>query len=102
MELMAAIKAIEAIPNTVNLTIYTDSSYVKNGITLWTKKWQSNGWKSSSGSSIKNQDLWNILIQLIVNRKIEWCWVKGHSDCMNNNNADFVARSAIVSSYMQD
>jgi ribonuclease HI len=101
MELMAAIGAIESIPNAVNLTIYTDSSYVKNGITSWIRRWQSNGWKSSSGSPIKNQDLWNRLSQIIEGRKIEWCWVRGHSDCMNNINADFIARSAIVSSYMK-
>jgi ribonuclease HI len=101
MELIAAIKAIEAIPNTVHISIYTDSSYVKNGITSWIKKWQINGWKSSSGSPIKNQDLWMRLSQLIAGRKIEWDWVKGHADCMNNNNADFIARSAIVSSYMK-
>jgi ribonuclease HI len=101
MELMAAIKSVEAIPNTVHMTVYTDSTYVKNGITSWVKKWQTNGWKSSSGSLVKNQDLWIKLSQLIADRKIEWCWVKGHSDCMNNNNADFIAKSAIVRSYMK-
>ncbi len=102
MELMAAIKSIESMPENVNLVLYTDSAYVKNGITVWIKNWKINNWKSSTGKPIKNQDLWENLSNVIQNHKIEWNWVKGHADCTNNNNADFIARSAIVSSYMED
>jgi ribonuclease HI len=102
MELKAAIEAIKTVPKNVAAVIYTDSTYVKNGITSWIKTWQRNNWKSSSGKAVKNQDLWEELLEVTSEKKVEWQWVKGHSDCLNNNNADFVARSAIVSSYMED
>lgn len=102
MELMAAIESVNHVPETVSATIYTDSTYVKNGITSWIKSWQSNNWRSTSGKPVKNQDLWIALAEAIKSKNIEWVWVKGHADCVNNNNADFVARSAIVTSYMEN
>ena len=102
MELMAAIESVRNTPNDVCATIYTDSTYVRNGITTWIKNWQANNWKSTSGKPVKNQDLWMALSEAIKTKHIEWVWVKGHSDCINNNNADFVARSAIVTSYMEN
>ncbi len=102
MELTAAIESVNHIPDGVFATIYTDSTYVKNGITSWIKGWQSNDWKSTSGKPVKNKDLWMALAEAIKSKNIEWVWVKGHADCLNNNNADFVARSAIVTSYMED
>ena len=102
MELMAAINAVKHTPDKVTATIYTDSAYVKNGITVWIQNWQKNNWKSSSGKPVKNQDLWIELSNAIKTKNIEWMWVKGHADCVNNNNADFVARSAIVSSFMEN
>ena len=102
MELMAAIKGIEAIPQNISIVLYTDSAYLKNGITSWIHNWKKNNWRSSSGKPVKNKDLWEQLSRVIQGRNIEWNWVKGHSDCTNNNNADFVARSAIVSSYMEN
>ena len=102
MELTAAIESVNHIPDGVFATIYTDSTYVKNGITSWIKSWQSNNWKSTSGKPVKNKDLWIALVEAIKSKSIEWVWVKGHADCLNNNNADFVARSAIVTSYMED
>ncbi len=102
MELMAAIESVNHVPETISATIYTDSTYVKNGITSWIKSWQSNNWKSASGKPVKNQDLWIALAEAIKSKNIEWVWVKGHADCINNNNADFVARSAIVSSCMEN
>lgn len=101
MELMAAIESVKNTPNDVYATIYTDSTYVKNGVTTWVKTWKNNNWRSTSGKSVKNQDLWTKLIEEVEKKHIEWVWVKGHADCVNNNNADFVARSAIVSSYME-
>lgn len=102
MELMAAIESVNHVPDTISATIYTDSTYVKNGITSWIKSWQNNNWKSASGKPVKNQDLWMALAEAIKTKDIEWVWVKGHADCVNNNNADFVARSAIVTSYMEN
>ncbi len=102
MELMAAIMAIKSMPHDIKMTIYTDSSYVKNGITLWVKNWKKNNWTLSNRKPVKNKDLWEELSELITNRTIEWIWVKGHADCINNNNADFIARSAIITSYMEE
>lgn len=101
MELMAAIESVKHTPEDVLATIYTDSTYVRNGITSWIKVWQANNWKSASGKPVKNQDLWMELAEVTKSKHIEWVWVKGHADCLNNNNADFVARSAIVTSYME-
>jgi ribonuclease HI len=102
MELMAAIMAIRTIPNYVRMDLYTDSTYVKNGITVWIKDWEKNNWMSSGKKPVKNKDLWLELGALSSGRDIEWIWVKGHSDCTNNNNADFIAKSAIVSLYMKE
>ncbi len=102
MELKAAIEAIKSLPSDIHMTIYTDSTYVKNGITMWIKNWKSNHWIAANGKPVKNKDLWAVLSEVVVDKNIEWVWVKGHSDCTNNNNADFVARSAIVTSYMEN
>ncbi|MDR3224193.1 MAG: ribonuclease HI [Holosporales bacterium] len=102
MELIAAIESIKAVPKYVSITLFTDSTYVKNGITQWIGTWEKNNWRSSSGKSVRNQDLWVNLVQIVKERQIEWLWVKGHADCANNNNADFIARSAIVTSYMDN
>lgn len=102
MEIMAAIKSIEALPEKVKIILYTDSMYLKNGITMWIKNWKENGWKSTSKKPVKNKDLWEMLDKVIESKSIEWSWVKGHGMCQNNNNADFVARSAIVGAYMND
>ena len=102
MELMAAIESVKNTPNDVYATIYTDSTYVKNGITSWIKSWKANNWRSTAGKPVKNQDLWMELAEAVEKKHIDWVWVKGHADCVNNNNADFVARSAIVTSYMEN
>jgi ribonuclease HI len=102
MELMAAIMAVKTMPNYVHIDLYTDSTYVKNGMTVWVKDWEKNNWISASKKPVKNKDLWVELNLLSKDRDIEWIWVRGHSDCTNNNNADFIAKSAIVSLYMQE
>ena len=102
MELKAAIEALKALPKNIKSTIYTDSAYLKNGITVWIDNWKANNWRSATGKAVKNQDLWQELSDTICDRDIEWHWVRGHAECLNNNNADFIARSAIVTSYMQD
>jgi ribonuclease HI len=102
MELIAVIKALQTLPNKAKITIYTDSSYVRNGITKWIDKWEASNWKSYSGAPVKNQDLWMSLLEASKDREITWILVKGHSGNMYNEDADTLAKSAIVTSYMRD
>ena len=96
MELMAAIKALDAIKGYNGIVLmYTDSQYVKGGITDWIKKWKVNGWKTSGGDEVKNRDLWVMLDSFCEAFDIRWHWVKGHSDNAYNNIADQLARDAI-------
>ena len=95
MELMAPIMALKKIKSMSNVMIFTDSTYVKNGITEWIKKWEKNGWKSSSKKPVKNKDLWVKLLNLCEKNKISWKWVKGHSTNKYNNLADELATQAI-------
>ncbi len=95
MELMAPIMALKKIKSNSDITIYTDSNYVKNGITVWIKKWEKNGWKNSNKKSVKNKDLWSKLNELCQKNKVTWKWVKGHSSNEYNNLADELATMAI-------
>lgn len=88
MELMAAIRGLSAIGETESITFYTDSNYVRQGITEWIGKWKSNGWRTANNKPVKNQDLWEWLDDLAVRRKIEWQWVKGHSGDKWNEHVD--------------
>ena len=96
MELTAVIKALE-LTVTSNITVFTDSKYVKNGIEDWINNWKKNGWKTASKGPVKNKDLWEALDQLNVNNNIKWEWVKGHSNDKYNNLVDEKAREAINS-----
>jgi len=91
MELIAVIKALNAVKKK-QLTIITDSLYVKNGIEVWIYKWKKNGWITADKKSVKNKDLWLKLDKLEKNKKIKWEWVKGHSSDYLNNKADEIAR----------
>ena len=93
MELMAAIKALENVPTNNKISLYTDSQYVKNGITKWISNWVKNGWKNSENKPVKNQDLWQKLLEVSGQRKISWHWVKGHDENEYNNLADSIARA---------
>ena len=95
MELMAPIMALKKIKSMSNVMIFTDSTYVKNGITEWIKKWEKNGWKSSSKKPVKNKDLWIKLNDLCQKNKVQWKWIKGHSNNKYNNMADDLATEAI-------
>ena len=95
MELMAPIMALKEIKTNLEIVIYTDSTYVKNGITEWIKKWEKNGWKNANKKPVKNKDLWIKLDSLCKDNKITWKWVKGHSDNKYNNLADDLANKAI-------
>ena len=93
MELLAVIKALESINHHLEITIYTDSKYVINGITSWIKKWKTNDWKNSSKTPVKNIDLWKILDVSSQKKKIKWVWVKGHSGNTYNDKVDEIARN---------
>ena len=94
MELMAPIKALKKIPVGEKVQIYTDSKYVKMGITEWIKTWKKNNWKTSSKKKVKNKDLWKELDHLSEKYQIKWLWIKGHSGDITNEEVDQLAREA--------
>ena len=94
MELLAPIKALKKIPKGSNVQIFTDSKYVKSGITEWIHNWKKNGWKTASKQPVKNKDLWTELDQMTNEFQIKWSWVKGHSTDVLNNEVDLIARKA--------
>ena len=95
MELMAAIKALEEIDKDYEITLYTDSNYVKDGITSWISNWKKNSWKTASKKDVKNKELWMRLDEAIKDKNISWVWVKGHAGNTGNEQADYLARSAL-------
>ena len=95
MELMAAIKALENVNKEDDIILYTDSNYVKDGITKWIDNWKKNNWKTSNKKSVKNKDLWIRLDNAINEKNISWVWVKGHAGNEGNEQADYLARSAL-------
>tara|TARA_B100001778_G_scaffold270946_1_gene232808 strand:- start:214 stop:648 length:435 start_codon:yes stop_codon:yes gene_type:complete len=95
MELMAAIKALEEIDKDYEITLYTDSNYVKDGITRWISNWKKNNWKTASKKDVKNKELWMRLDEAIKDKNISWVWVKGHAGNAGNEQADYLARSAL-------
>lgn len=95
MELMAAIQGLRALTRACEVAVYTDSEYVKNGITTWIHNWRRKGWKGSNGKPVKNQDLWQKLAMEVERHQVEWHWVKGHSDHPENDRVDALARAAI-------
>ena len=97
MELTAAIKAIKYFKKKIIINIYTDSKYLKDGITIWIKKWKLNGWKTSNKKKVKNSDLWKLLEEGIKDHEIHWVWVKGHNENLFNEKADMLAKKAIES-----
>jgi len=95
MEILAAIMALKKIKSNSQITIYTDSTYVKNGITEWMFNWKKNDWKTASKKPVKNKDLWIKLDKLCEKNKVSWKWVKGHAANKYNNLADQLATSAL-------
>lgn len=91
MELTAAIKALEYLKEICEIEVYTDSHYLKNGITQWLPKWQKAGWKNSQKKEVKNMDLWQGLEGAVQRHKIAWHWVKAHSGDEYNEKADKLA-----------
>ncbi len=97
MELTAAIKAVQYFKKKIIINLYTDSKYLKDGITIWIKKWKLNGWKTSNKKKVKNSDLWKVLEEGIKDHEIHWVWVKGHNENIFNEKADMLAKKAIES-----
>lgn len=95
MELQAAIVALERAPADADLTIVTDSQYVKQGITVWIRRWRVNGWKTAGGKPVKNQELWQRLDELSGERSVVWEWVRGHDGNAGNERADALAVAAM-------
>ena len=94
MELMAPIEALKKIPKGSEVQIFTDSKYVKSGITEWIHNWKKNGWKTANKQKVKNKDLWVELDLLSSQFDIKWSWVKAHSTDKLNNEVDLIAREA--------
>ena len=94
MELLAAIMALEALKRPVAVTLTSDSSYLKDGITKWIHGWKKNGWKTAAKKPVANQDLWQRLDQAIAPHQINWQWVKGHAGHPMNERCDDLARMA--------
>lgn len=95
MELMAAISALEILQKTTVLTIITDSSYVKDGITKWIFNWKKNNWKNAKKKPVKNKELWQRLEAAVQLHHVTWMWVKGHSGHSENERADELARAGM-------
>ena len=95
MELMAAIRALEALDRACRVRLTTDSQYVKNGITRWLSRWKRNGWKTAARQPVRNAELWRRLEAAASRHEVEWVWTRGHSGDAGNERADALARSAI-------
>lgn len=91
MELMAAIQALQSLREACEVTLTTDSQYVRKGITQWMHNWKRNGWRTADRKDVKNKDLWQALDILVEKHQVSWNWVKGHSGHRENDLADELA-----------
>ncbi len=96
MELIAAIEALEALKRPAKVRLYTDSTYVKDGITKWIHGWKTKGWKTANKKPVKNEDLWRRLEEALARHEVEWHWVRGHSGHPENERADALARAGMI------
>jgi ribonuclease HI len=95
MEMMAAIKALEALSEAVEVHLHTDSQYLQLGITTWLKQWKKRGWKTADKKPVKNVDLWQRLEAAISHHRVRWHWVRGHAGHVENERADLLARQGM-------
>jgi len=100
MEMTAAIKALEALPASASVDLYTDSQYLKDGITRWIHGWKRNGWKTADKKPVKNRELWEKLDHLLTIHEITWHWVKAHNGHSMNERADILARKGVIAQRM--
>lgn len=91
MELMAPIRALETLTRPSTVQVYTDSTYVRNGVMSWLPRWKDNGWRTSNREPVKNADLWRRLDEAMAPHQVEWHWVKGHAGHPENERADRLA-----------
>ena len=96
MELLAAIRGLEALKRPCDVTLYTDSIYVRDGISKWIHGWQKNGWRTADRKPVKNAELWQELLDAARPHNIQWHWVKGHAGHPENERADRLACDAAV------
>ncbi|MGH6737229.1 MAG: ribonuclease HI [Methyloceanibacter sp.] len=96
MELTAAIEALEALKAPSDVDLYTDSNYLRGGITSWIKGWKRNGWRTAERKPVKNAELWQRLEQAEARHKVRWHWVKGHVGHDDNERADELAREGMA------
>ena len=96
MELMAAIRALEALGRPSEITVVTDSAYVKNGVTGWIHGWKRNGWKTAARKPVKNVELWQRLDEAQARHRVTWKWIKGHAGHEENERADALARAGMA------
>lgn len=101
MELTAALEALDALKRPCRVDLYTDSEYLKNGITQWLPRWREKGWRTASKKPVKNADLWQALDTAIARHEVEWHWVRGHSGHPENDRADRLAGEGMAP-YKQD
>ena len=94
MEMLAAIRALQSLKRPVPVTLVTDSTYLKDGITKWIGDWKKNGWKTAAKKPVKNQDLWQELDAALKDHQVEWRWVKGHAGHPENERVDQLAQDA--------
>lgn len=99
MEMTAVIEALKAIKHHCKIDLYTDSTYVKDGVEKWLEGWKARNWKTASKKPVKNQDLWQELDQILTQHDISWHWVKGHSGHAENERVDTLARNAIANNH---
>ena len=97
MELLAVIRALEALKRRCTVQLHTDSKYVQQGISEWIHGWKKNGWRTSAKKPVKNDDLWKALDVLAQQHDIEWLWVKGHAGHNGNERADALANRGVES-----
>lgn len=95
MELMAAIRALDSLKRSCDVVLYTDSQYVRKGITEWIVNWKQRGWKTAAKKPVKNADLWRALDEQVARHSVQWVWVKGHAGNIGNELADQLANRGI-------
>ena len=96
MELMAVIRALQALKRACNVKVYTDSVYVQKGMTEWIESWKKRGWRTADKKPVKNDDLWQELDAIAQQHQIEWFWVKGHAGDAGNERADALANQGVA------
>jgi ribonuclease HI len=95
MELQAAIGALKALNRPCTVQLFTDSEYLRNGITKWITSWKRNGWRTSQREPVKNRDLWQLLDEQVQRHKMDWRWLKGHAGHAENERCDTLASKAM-------